>query len=122
MDILGTTSTGSRDFENLSGSEKFRQSLALRAALARVNAELYNTEIGFFIVDEGFGSLDDFNVQLIKQTLRDMAKHFDLFVVITHVMELKDTFNTEIVVSSGGKGSRINITQRTPSEEIILDA
>lgn len=122
LDILGTTSTGSRDFENLSGSEKFRQSLALRVALARVNAELYNTEIGFFIVDEGFGSLDDSNIQLIKQTLRDIAKQFDLFVVITHVTELKDTFNTEIVVSSGGKGSRINIVQRTPSEEIILDA
>jgi len=121
LDILGTTSTGARDFENLSGSEKFRQSLALRAALARVNAELYNTEIGFFIVDEGFGSLDDTNVQLIKQTLRDLSKQFDLFIVITHVTDLKDTFNTEIIVSSGGKGSRINITQRTPSEEIVLD-
>lgn len=121
LDILGTTSTGARDFENLSGSEKFRQSLALRAALARVNSELYSTEIGFFIVDEGFGSLDDTNVQLIKQTLRDIAKQFDLFLVITHVADLKDTFDTEIIVTSGSKGSRINIGQCTPSEGVVLD-
>src|SRR5262249_17440724 len=32
LDVVGMTPTGNRDFSNLSGSEKFRQSLALRIA------------------------------------------------------------------------------------------
>jgi len=109
LDVLGWTGTGLRDFENLSGSEKFRQGLAVRAALARVNAEMYNTQIGFFIIDEGFGSLDPENVDAVKDVLREVAKQFDLFLVITHIEDLKDTFDEEIHVSSLKDGSHIDI-------------
>lgn len=109
LDVLGYTGTGLRDFENLSGSEKFRQGLAVRAALARVNAEMYNTQIGFFIIDEGFGSLDEENVDIVKDVLREVAKQFDLFLVITHIEALKDTFDEEIHVSSLKDGSHIDI-------------
>ncbi len=109
LDVLGWTGTGLRDFENLSGSEKFRQGLAVRVALARVNAEMYNTQIGFFIIDEGFGSLDTENVDAVKDVLREVAKQFDLFLVITHIEDLKDTFDEEIHVSSLKDGSRIDI-------------
>lgn len=109
LDVLGYTGTGLRDFENLSGSEKFRQGLAVRAALARVNAEMYNTQIGFFIIDEGFGSLDEENIDIVKDVLREVAKQFDLFLVITHIEPLKDTFDDEIHVSSLKDGSHIDI-------------
>jgi DNA repair exonuclease SbcCD ATPase subunit len=55
LDVVGMTATGNRDFDNLSGSEKFRQSLALRIAIARYNKERNNVTIDFFVVDEGFG-------------------------------------------------------------------
>ncbi len=109
LDVVGWTGTGLRDIENLSGSERFRQGLALRVALARVNSEMYNTQIGFFIVDEGFGSLDPENVEAVKDVLREVAKQFDLFLVITHIEELKDTFDQEIHIETHKDGSVINI-------------
>jgi DNA repair exonuclease SbcCD ATPase subunit len=121
LDIVCITSMGERDFDNLSGSEKFRYSLALRIALARVNAELYNTQISFFIVDEGFGSLDDINVFVIKQALQKVASEFSLFLVITHVQDLKDTFDTELVVSTLNNGSKIDIIKHKVAPVIILD-
>ncbi len=121
LDIVCITGMGERDFDNLSGSEKFRYSLALRIALARVNAELYNTQINFFIVDEGFGSLDEINVAVIKQALQQVASQFSLFLVVTHVQDLKDTFDTELIVSESGKGSKIDVIKHKASSAIILD-
>ena len=121
LDVIGTTSTGLRQFTNLSGSEKFRESLALRIALSKVNAELYNTQIGFFIVDEGFGSLDDTNTLLIKNALREAAKGFDLFLVISHVPELVDTFSSRIIVNPPGKGERLEVVRHAPTSDVALD-
>lgn len=109
LDVIGTTSTGTRDFDNLSGSEKFRQSLALRIALARYNSERNNAQINFFIVDEGFGSLDEENVYMMKTMLKDIASRFELFLMISHVPELRDVFDTQIIVNPEGKGKRITI-------------
>lgn len=109
LDVVGWTGTGLRDIENLSGSERFRQGLAIRVALARVNSEMYNTQIGFFIIDEGFGSLDPENVEAVKDVLREVSKQFDLFLVITHIEELKDTFDEEIHVETQKDGSKISI-------------
>src|SRR5262249_38760928 len=53
LDVIGMTPTGNRDFDNLSGSEKFRQSPALRIAISRYNKERNNVTIDFFVVDEG---------------------------------------------------------------------
>lgn len=118
LDVIGTTPTGIRDFSDLSGSEKFRQSLALRVALSKVNAELYNTQIGFFICDEGLGSLDQQNTVLMKTALRKVADSFDLFLVISHVPEFEDTFDTRILVSTK---SEIQVLNQKASSEVALD-
>jgi exonuclease SbcC len=99
LDVVGMTATGNRDFDNLSGSEKFRQSLALRIAIARYNKERNNVTIDFFVVDEGFGSLDAENRVQAKAALKDIASRFDLFLIITHVEELKDTFDNKILIN-----------------------
>jgi len=88
LDVVGMTPTGNCDFSNLSGSEKFRQSLALRIAIARYNKERNNVTIDFFVVDEGFGSLDGENIVKTKQALKELASRFDLFLIITHVDRL----------------------------------
>ena len=83
-------------FDALSGSAKFRAALALRIAFSKVLTELYDTPLDLFILDEGLGSLDKSNLPLIKQSLRDVATAFKLFLMITHIEELEDTFPTEI--------------------------
>lgn len=117
LDIISTTATGMREFEELSGSAKFRQSLAIRIALSRVASELYGAPINLFIIDEGFGSLDANNTQLVKHTLRRIAPLFDLFLVITHVDSLRDCFQTLITVDSNS----INVQQQETSSELPLD-
>jgi DNA repair protein SbcC/Rad50 len=109
LDVVGMTATGNRDFDSLSGSEKFRQSLALRIAVARYNKERNNAQIDFFVVDEGFGSLDDENVVRSKAALREIASSFDLFLIITHVGELQDTFDNKILIQPQGKTERIKV-------------
>lgn len=109
LDVISGTSTGMRDFDDLSGSAKFRQSLALRIALARYNRENHNTEIEFLVIDEGFGSLDEENIATMKIMLNDIASHFDLFLMISHVPELQNVFETQIAVNPNGKGEKIKI-------------
>jgi len=117
LDIICTMNTGVREFANLSGSEKFRQSLAVRLALAKVTAELYGTSLDFFIIDEAFGCLDDTNLGLVKQALQEVSQYFKLFLVITHVTELHDTFNTEVRITNG----QIQTTLHKQSRAIPLD-
>ena len=111
LDVVSNTSTGVRDFANLSGSERFRESLALRLALARYNKETNNLSIDFFVVDEGFGSLDGINVVKTKMALKEIASRFDLFLIITHVSELADTFDKQVLVNPIGKQERIIIQE-----------
>jgi len=107
---LDIVSLDGMDSEDKSGSEQVRQSLALRIALARYNSEQNGVHMPFFIVDEGgFGSLDDENKDMLKLMLREVAQRFDLFLVITHLTELKDVFDTQIVVNPTGKGDKIQI-------------
>lgn len=109
IDILCAYKNGLRRFESLSGSERFRYSLAFRLALGWVNSELYNIPLNFFIIDEGFGSLDDVGTTVVKELLRSVADKFKLFLVITHVEELKDTFDTQIIVNIEGITPRIDV-------------
>lgn len=99
VDLLSISPQGSLPFENLSGSEKFRESLALRIALSRVIAETYKSPMNFFIIDEGFGCLDQVNVSIVKNTLKELANMFKMFYIISHVEELRDTFETEVLIS-----------------------
>lgn len=119
FDVLLKTSTGTREIEDISGSQRFRVSLALRLALAKVNAELYNVDVDFFIVDEGFGSLDENNIQLIKRTLKQVSDTFKLFLVITHIEELKDTFEVEIKIHSNGGVSNLGIQKHENTDFIV---
>jgi DNA repair exonuclease SbcCD ATPase subunit len=61
------------------------------------------------VVDEGFGSLDEDNVVKSKAALRDIASGFDLFLIITHVRELQDTFDNKILIQPQGKTERIQV-------------
>jgi len=110
LDIVSQQATGTRDFDDLSGSAKFRQSLALRIALARYNRERHNTEIDFFICDEGFSSLDKENIYLMKTMLKDISAYFGLFLIIIHSDDLNDVFGVQIIVNGPGKADRITIT------------
>jgi DNA repair exonuclease SbcCD ATPase subunit len=119
LDLVSVSPRGSLPFDALSGSERFRQSLALRIALSRVIAETYESPMNFFIMDEGFGCLDQVNTSIIKDTLRGVAKRFEMFYVISHVEDLKDTFDTEVVISR--ESPQLSIVEHDTLNEVVLD-
>lgn len=119
LDLLCHTQEGDREFFALSGSEKFRQSLALRIALAKVTSEIYGFPLHFFISDESFSSLDHINTQHMKSTIQHIAKSFEQFYIITHIEELKNVFPHEIHFT---KEHHIQYIKHGDTEEVNLDS
>ena len=61
-------------------------------------------------VDEGFGSLDDESLSLAISTLNELADGNRLVGIISHVNELKNRIDKQIVVTkekSGGSSVKI---------------
>lgn len=87
MDIYITNGKSKRIIETASGMEKMICSLALRVALTNVSC-LPKSNI--FIIDEGFGVLDENNVQLCLQMLNVLKSYYKTILLITHIPEVKE--------------------------------
>jgi len=98
FEIIYSSGVGDIPFDSLSGSEKFKQALALRIALSKTLEQLTGNQLGVFVIDEGFGSLDQEGIQDVKIVLQALANQFNFFCVITHIEELKDVFDTQIII------------------------
>lgn len=76
-----------RDIATLSGGQSFQAALALALALSDESGAGHR----FFFIDEGFGSLDDDNLHLVLETLRNLSKEENRLVgLISHVPMIKD--------------------------------
>jgi DNA repair exonuclease SbcCD ATPase subunit len=62
-------------------------SLAIRVALVNVSSL---PKPDMFIVDEGFGTLDEAGVEAINRLLVSLKRYFKTIIVITHVDGVKD--------------------------------
>ena len=61
-------------------------------------------------VDEGFGSLDEDTLSQALKVLNDLAESNLLVVIISHVSELKERIDKQIVVKKEKScGSRVEI-------------
>lgn len=61
-------------------------------------------------VDEGFGSLDEDTLSQALKVLNDLAESNLLVVIISHVSELKERIDKQIVVNKENSGgSRVEI-------------
>ena len=61
-------------------------------------------------VDEGFGSLDEDTLSQALKVLNDLAESNLLVVIISHVSELKERIDKQIVVNKEKSGgSRVEI-------------
>ena len=96
----------------LSGGERFMISLALSLALSSLNRPDLNVNILF--IDEGFGTLDEHNLDSVMQTLerlQDIAGQQKRRVgIISHREELIERIPTQIQVKKRGEGRSIVVT------------
>src|SRR3712207_5613243 len=96
---------GTRDYGMSSGGEAFRIDLALRVALSGLLARRAGAPLPTLIIDEGFGSLDAGGRDLIVDAVSSIRDDFQCLLVVTHIEELKQLFDTRIEVEKGERGS-----------------
>ena len=93
-----------RPIELSSGMEKMISSLAIRTALIEVSAI---PKPDLFIIDEGFGALDDTNLEACARLLTSLKRNFRNMLVISHVDSIKDIVDNVIEISHDGIDARV---------------
>ena len=104
LDVYINYGDSKRIIECGSGMEKMMASLAIRIALINISS-LPRSDI--FIIDEGFGSLDETNIEACGRFLRSLKKWFKTILIISHVDSIKDIVDNTLDIGSKGKDSHV---------------
>lgn len=111
LDVIDHFNGSTRSTKTLSGGESFKASLALALGLAdEVQSSAGGIQLDSLFIDEGFGSLDDESLEQAIRVLIDLSGTSRLIGIISHVNELKQRVDKQIVVSkdaAGGSTTRI---------------
>lgn len=97
-----------REIRTLSGGESFMAALALALGMAdqiQENSAAINLDVMF--IDEGFGSLDNYSRNQAVKVLQQMANGTKLIGIISHVTELKQEIEDQLIVRRDEKGSHV---------------
>lgn len=105
MDVFIEDSNNRRIIELASGMEKTIASIAIRVALINIS-NLSKPDM--FIIDEGFGSLDQENLQSALSFLQGLRNYFNMILVISHIQEVKECADMFISIENNGKCSYLN--------------
>lgn len=99
-----------RSVKTLSGGEAFKASLALALGMSDV-IQSYSGGIraDTLFIDEGFGSLDSESLEQACQTLMSLVEKDRLIGIISHVPELSEKIEKQIVVSKTNIGSSVRV-------------
>ena len=93
-----------RVVELCSGMEKTIASLAIRVAMINVSS-LPKPDL--FIIDEGFGTLDDAAVEACNRLLVSLKRYFKVILIITHVDGVKDIVDQVLEITKNEKDSKV---------------
>ena len=104
MDIYINYGDSRRIVELASGMEKMMASLAIRVALINVST-LPKTNM--LIIDEGFGALDETNLESCGKLLVSFKKWFKNIVIISHIDAIKDIVDNSIDITKEGVDSHV---------------
>lgn len=111
MDVIDHYNGTQRSVKSLSGGESFQASLALALGLSdEIQSSAGGIRLDTMFVDEGFGSLDEESLNKAMGALGDLAQGNRLVGIISHVSELKEKIDKQIVVRKDRTGgSRVEI-------------
>lgn len=98
LDIIDHINTTRRSVNTLSGGEAFLASLALALGLSDEVQNSTGIRLDTLFVDEGFGSLDTDALNKAYLTLAGLTEGNRLVGIISHVSELKEKVDRQIVV------------------------
>ena len=112
LDIYLDYGDSRRPIELGSGMEKMLSSLAIRVALINISS-LPKSDI--LIIDEGFGALDEQNVESCNKLLHSLKRFFKTVLVISHVDAVKDAVDGFIEVTTRGPDAHVSATDSLPN-------
>lgn len=104
LDIIDHINTTERSVNTLSGGEAFLASLALALGLSDEVQMSTGIHLDTLFVDEGFGSLDSESLSKAYSTLAGLTEGNRLVGIISHVAELKEKIDKQIVVKKEKTG------------------
>ena len=106
--VYSTVTGKEREVRTLSGGESFMAALSLALGMAdqiQESSAAINLDVMF--IDEGFGSLDEHSRGQAVRVLQQMAGGSRLIGIISHVTELKQEIEDQLLVSKDEEGSHI---------------
>lgn len=111
LDVIDHYNGSERSVKSLSGGESFQASLSLALGLSdEIQSAAGGIRLDTMFVDEGFGSLDEESLQQAIRALTGLAEGNRLVGIISHVAELKEKIDKQIVVTKDKTGgSRVEI-------------
>lgn len=105
LDVIDHYNGSERSADTLSGGEAFLASLALALGLSdEVQASAGGIRMDTLFVDEGFGSLSENALELAMKALTGLSEGNRLVGIISHVSELKERIDRQIVVTKDRTG------------------
>ena len=111
LDVIDHYNGTRRSVKPLSGGESFKASLSLALGLAdEIQSSAGGIKLDTMFVDEGFGSLDEESLSAAMNALSSLAEGNRLVGIISHVGELKQRIDKQIIVTknkSGGSKAEI---------------
>lgn len=110
LDVLDNYTGKIRTVKSLSGGESFIASLSLALGLSdAIQSHAGGIEVEMMFIDEGFGSLDPQSLEMAVRALTSLVSGNCLIGVISHVAELKERIDRQIVVTKGINGSTVAV-------------
>lgn len=99
----------SRSVRTLSGGEAFQASLSLALGMSDViQAESGGIRVEALFIDEGFGALDAESLDKACQVLSGLVGSEKMVGIISHVPELRERIDNQIVVEKTNHGSYVS--------------
>lgn len=97
-----------REVRTLSGGESFMAALSLALGMAdQIQASSAAIHLDVMFIDEGFGSLDDHARAQAVRVLQQMAGESRMIGIISHVTELKQEIEDQLIVKKDEQGSHV---------------
>jgi len=105
LDVIDHYNGTHRSVKSLSGGESFKASLALALGLSdEIQSNAGGIKLDTMFVDEGFGSLDEDSLAAAMKALTALADSDRLVGIISHVGELKQKIEKQIIVTKDKTG------------------
>lgn len=108
LEVLDNYTGKRRSVKTLSGGESFKAALSMALGLSDIiQNHAGGIHIDTLFIDEGFGALDEESLDQALNTLMKLTEYNRMIGIISHVSELKERIDNQIVIEKSSNGSSI---------------